>query len=126
MIQDKIKSNAGSASPPTQNLPVGKIYSHSMSFRDASATEKPPVKTLMSKPGVNFVCASLIDKSKEEIARQHGAVYDGDGKKWVPYFESKRDVEPMDTLTKVQNLEAVNGNRFYLIQDDPAQRERYL
>lgn len=93
-------------------------------------TDKPPVKTSMSKFGVNFVCASLIDKSKEEIARQHGAVYDGDRKKWVPYFEGERDPMLLDAFTKVQNLEAINGSGFYLIQDDregdPAQRERYL
>ncbi|MFA8326505.1 hypothetical protein [Burkholderia ubonensis] len=93
-------------------------------------TEKPPVKTSLSKFGVNFVCTSLIGKSKEEIARQHGAVYDGHGKKWIPYFESTRDAKLLDKFTKVYNLEAVNGNGFYLIQDDrdgdPAQRERYL
>jgi hypothetical protein len=93
-------------------------------------TDKPAVKTLMSKFGVNFVCASLIDKSKEEIARQHGAVYDGNKKTWIPYFASERDAKLLDTFTKVDNLEAVNGNGFYSIQDDrdgdPGQRERYL
>lgn len=93
-------------------------------------TDKPPVKTLIPKFGVNFVCASLIDKSKEEIARQHGAVYDEDRKKWLPYFDSERDAKFLNAFTKVHNLDAVNGNGFYLIQDDrdgdPAQRDRYL
>lgn len=93
-------------------------------------TDKPPVKTLMPKFGVNFVCASLMDKSKEEIARQHGAVYDGKRKKWIPYFDSERDAKLLGEFTKVGNLDAINGSGFYLIQDDrdgdPAQRERYL
>ncbi|UVE68538.1 hypothetical protein L2Y90_17325 [Burkholderia pyrrocinia] len=93
-------------------------------------TKKPPVKTSLSKFSVNFVCTGLIGKSKEEIARQYGAIYDGYGKKWIPHFESKRDAKLLDKFTKVYNLEAVNGNGFYLIQDDrdgdPTQRERYL
>ncbi|WP_157646990.1 hypothetical protein [Burkholderia ubonensis] len=101
-----------------------------MSLSASYWTDKLPVKTSLSKFGINFVCISLIGKSKKEIARQHGAVYDGHGKKWVPYFESTRDARLLDTFTKVYNLEAVNGNGFYLIQDDrdgdPVQRERYL
>lgn len=93
-------------------------------------TDKPPVQTLMSKFGVSFVCASLIDNSKGVIARQHGAVYDEDRKKWVPYFESDSDARLLDTFTKVHNLKAVNGDGFYLTQDDrdgdPARRQRYL
>lgn len=93
-------------------------------------TEKPPVKTLISKFGVNFVCASLMDQSKEEIARQHGAVYDGNRKKWIPYLDSERDAKLLGKFTTVGSLHAINGNGFYVIQDDrdgdPAQRERYL
>lgn len=93
-------------------------------------TDKPPVRTLMSKFGVSFVCASLIDNSKELIACQHGAVYDEDKKEWVPYFESDSDARLLDTFTKVHNLKAVNGDGFYLIEDDrdgdPARRQRYL
>lgn len=93
-------------------------------------TDKSPVKTLMPKVGVNFVCVSLTDKTKEEIARQHGAIYDRDRREWIPYFESERDMKLLDAFTKVDKLEAVKGNGFYLIQDDsdgdPAQRQRYL
>lgn len=93
-------------------------------------TEKPPVKTLMSKFGVNFVCESLKDQSKEEVARQHGATYDGNRKNWIPYFDSERDAKLLGEFTTAGSLNAVNGNGFYVIQDDrdgdPAQRERYL
>lgn len=93
-------------------------------------TEKPPVKTLMSKFGVNFVCESLMDQSKEEIAQQHGAVYDENGKNWIPYFDNERDAKLLGEFTTAGSLRAVNGNGFYVIQDDrdgdPAQRERYL
>lgn len=93
-------------------------------------TGNPPIKTLLSKFGIDFVCASLIEKSKEEIARQYGAVYDEHENRWIPYFESARDAKLLGEFTKVYKLEAVNGNGFYLIQDDrdgdPAQRERYL
>lgn len=93
-------------------------------------TDKPPVKTLMPKFGVNFVCASLMDQSKEEIARQHGAVYNQNRKKWIPYFDSKKNTKLLGKFTKVSNLDAVNGSGFYVIQDDRdgdlAQRERYL
>jgi hypothetical protein len=93
-------------------------------------TERPPVKTLMSNFGVNFVCTSLMDQSREEIARQYGAVYDGNRKKWIPYFDSERNAKLLGEFTKVGNLDTVNGSGFYLIQDDrdsdPAQRERYL
>jgi hypothetical protein len=93
-------------------------------------TEKLPVKTLLSKFGINFVCASLTDQSKEEIARQHGAVYDGNRKNWIPYFDSERNAKLLGEFTTVGSLDAVNGSGFYVIQDDqdgdPAQRERYL
>ncbi|MEX3954080.1 hypothetical protein AB4Y40_41160 [Paraburkholderia sp. EG287B] len=93
-------------------------------------TEEPPVKAPMLKFGINFVCTRLMDQSKEEIARQHGAVYDGNRKNWVPYFDSERNEKLLSEFTKVGNLDAVNGNGFYVIQDDrdgdPAQRERYL
>ncbi len=93
-------------------------------------TDKPPVKTSKSKFGVNFVCVNLIDKSQEEIARQYGAVYDSNNKKWIPYFENRRDVKLLEAVTKVHKLDTVNGSGFYLIQDDrdgdPARRERYL
>lgn len=93
-------------------------------------TENPPVKMLISKFVVNFVCASLMSQSKDEIARQHGAVYNVNGKTWVPYFDSERDAKLLGDFTKVGSLESVNGSGFYVIQDDrdgdPAQRERYL
>ncbi|WP_157651087.1 hypothetical protein [Burkholderia ubonensis] len=101
-----------------------------MSLNASYWTDKPPIKTSLSKFGINFVCINLAGKSKEEVARQHGALYDEHGKKWIPYFESTRDEKLLGTFTNVFNLEAVNGNGFYLIQDDqdgdPDQRERYL
>jgi hypothetical protein len=92
--------------------------------------EKMPVETQMSKFSINFTCISLINESKEDVARQHGVVRDGNGGRWVPYFDNEREARLLREFTTVNNLDAVNGNGFYLIQDDrdgdPAQRERYL
>ncbi|MCG5072330.1 hypothetical protein [Paraburkholderia tagetis] len=68
-------------------------------------TDKPPIKTRMSKFGVNFICGSLMDQSKEEIARQHGVVYDGNRKNWIPYFDSERNAKLLGEFTKVGNLD---------------------
>ncbi|WP_152494914.1 hypothetical protein [Paraburkholderia kururiensis] len=93
-------------------------------------TEEPPVKTLMPKFSVNFVCSSLMDQSKNEIARRHGATYDRNKKKWTPYFDSERDAKILGKFTTLHSLNTTNGSGFYVIQDDrdgdPAQRERYL
>ncbi|WP_141723397.1 hypothetical protein [Burkholderia sp. A2] len=93
-------------------------------------TENQQIKNAFSKFGINFACVNFVKKSKNEVARQYGALYDEYGKKWIPYFESARDKELLGAFTNVYNLEAVNGNGFYLIQDDkdgdPGQRERYL
>ncbi|MGU7770649.1 hypothetical protein ACV229_10765 [Burkholderia sp. MR1-5-21] len=93
-------------------------------------SDNPLGKVLAPRFGVNFVCINLMEKSKEEVAHQHGASYDRHKKKWIPYFESERDSWILGAFTKVYSLEAINGNGFYLIQDDrdgdPAQRERYM
>ncbi|MBN3722849.1 hypothetical protein [Burkholderia sp. Ac-20379] len=93
-------------------------------------TEKTPVETQMSKFGINFVCIGLMGQSKEDVAKEYGAVLDGDGRGWVPYFDNEREAGALSEVTTVDNLDAVNADGFYLIQDDldgdPGQRERYL
>ncbi|MDR5736272.1 hypothetical protein QCE47_28675 [Caballeronia sp. LZ025] len=93
-------------------------------------TDRPPGRTSLTKFSVDFVCDNLVDKSKEDIARQYGATYDGEHGRWVPYYDSERDSSLLSAFTKVRDLKSVNGRGFYLTQDDrdgnPAQRERYL
>ncbi|GAB3629583.1 hypothetical protein PTE30175_01286 [Pandoraea terrae] len=93
-------------------------------------TDKPPIKTKISRFILQFYCDDLTMRSKAKVALERGGVYDEKLQRWEAHYASEWDAEGLRPVTTIRALNAVNGSGFYLTQDDTDgdewRRERYL
>ncbi|GAB3628662.1 hypothetical protein PTE30175_00774 [Pandoraea terrae] len=110
--------------------PFGGHLASAMPSSSGYWTDRPPIKTTMDRFAIRFYCDDLAKTSKEEIALRHGGIYDATAHRWSADYPSEWEAEILRPVTRIDNLDSVNGSGFYKTQDttfgEEWRRERHL